>query len=142
MGMLNPSTPIMRSKQLSKLIDGEASANDDAAHGICIDRIVSRNDDRSLAVVHDDVLALPANDESDFLKGSDRVEVVDAWKFRHLSDRNLDFTKFGASGLLEGDFQVLTNRIGDVRQRLFFRFPLRGATWQARHPYCIAFFGV
>jgi hypothetical protein len=51
----------MRAKalqQFTKLLDREAGIPGDATHGEGVDRIVTRDGDNTLAVAHDDVLAL------------------------------------------------------------------------------------
>ncbi len=109
----------------------KAGVLNDAAHREGIDRIVARNRKDTLAIGHDDVLALASDPEARLLKRSHGPEVVDTGYPGHGLYGDLDLADFHASGILDCHFHVLADRIRDVRQGFLFRRPLGRATRDA-----------
>ena len=64
--------------------------SNDVSHRDCIHWIVSRDGDDSGPVGHNDVLSLAYDPKTGPLQGTDRLLVIDAGKFGHLSGRHLD----------------------------------------------------
>ena len=73
----------VRSEQLLEFFDREPGITSDTAHCKCIDWVIAWNRNNANPVGHDDVLALPNDEEAGFLKSLDRIEMVDAGDFRH-----------------------------------------------------------
>jgi hypothetical protein len=64
------SKPSLSEKSV-EFFDGKTCVARDAAHGESIDRVMSGNRQDSLAIRHDDVLALSNDAKTRLLKGSD-----------------------------------------------------------------------
>jgi hypothetical protein len=65
-------------QQLSKLLRSQPGVSHDAAHGECINRIVTRNYDNSDAVRHDDMFTLSLDLKSGTLESTHREQVRNA----------------------------------------------------------------
>ncbi len=71
------------SKELLEFFCSETGITSDTAHGKCIDWVIAWNSNNANPVGHHDVLALANDAKIGFLKGLDRIEMVDAGDFRH-----------------------------------------------------------
>ncbi len=81
-------------QQFFELLNCESSITNDSAHGEGVHRIGSWYCEDAPTVGYDNVLALGGDVESSFLNSRNRIQVIDAWKLRHL-DRHVDLTNIG-----------------------------------------------
>ena len=112
-------------EQLAELFDGEAGVTHEAAHGECVDWIVARDGEDSLAIRHHDVLALTCDPEPRLFEGAHCIKVIDAWNLGQALHRNFDFANFFALQLLVHHSEIFPNGITDVIQSLLLGGSLR-----------------
>jgi hypothetical protein len=72
-----------RSKKLPEFFIGESDVAYDVAHRDCVNRVVSRDRDDMSSVGHHCVLTLTNDPISKLFQCSNRIKMVDAWKFGH-----------------------------------------------------------
>lgn len=70
-------------KETPKLLDRQTSVLYETAHGVRVDRVVSRDRDDTDSIRHDDVLALPDEAKTGLLEGTDGFKMVDARESWH-----------------------------------------------------------
>jgi len=71
-------------QQSTELLDGQTRIASDAAHGECIDGIVSRDGNDAHTIAHDDMLSLTRDMKAGLLERAHSVKVIDAWEARQL----------------------------------------------------------
>lgn len=114
---------------------------DDSAHCMRIHGIVPWDGQNPDAVRHDNVLALPGNQETGLLKSPNRAEMRDSGYLRHALRRNFHFPQVPLSGQFLRHFQVIPDGVANIRQRFLFGGALRPATGKSRTGYAVPFFG-
>ena len=109
----------------------------DAAHRERIDRIVARNRKDTLAIGHDDVLALASDAEASLFERSHGPEMVDTGYPGHGLYGDLDLADYRASGILDRDLHVLADGIRDgspeptSQSSVFGRGPRCSGEWRS-----------
>lgn len=107
------STALPVLQECLELVDREASVSNDTAHREGVDRIGPRDGEDSLAVRHDDVLALPNYTKPGLLQGAHRPEDEECRGASALHD-HLDLTNVRTLGLLAHHGQILVDCGPDV----------------------------
>lgn len=75
-------------EQFAKCLDRKTGVADDTTQGDCIDRVMPRNRENTLAVGHDDVFTLTCNAKACLFQRSYRIQMVNARKFWHQPSTN------------------------------------------------------
>lgn len=104
----------VRLQQFAELIDGEPGIANETAHRKCVDRIVAGNGQDTLAIRHDDMLALTRDPKPRLFEGSHSIEVIDARNLGQGLDRDFDFANFFTLELLFNYREVVSDRVSNV----------------------------
>jgi hypothetical protein len=110
-------------EQRLKLFDSEAGRLNDRAHSVGLHRVASRNNDKGVALSHDNMSALSGNDKARFFKSSYGCQMVDLASLGHSNVHGHGHRFSFREGVLDRG-KIIFDRASDVLQGFFPRFSL------------------